>query len=501
MGAADAMRGRLNSPARRDMAPHVTTPKRPRKAATSTKKPRRTTTARPRTRKTKTAEPAADETLDVAATPPEPEPEAPLLAPEDEAPVEAPAEAVIITSNPEPSFVARVPPPEPPRVRPSVRRGIFFDVENTSRAADISRVLEHLDIDWVGHATEFMAVGNWRVIGHDTARLLARKGAALVHSAPSVGVRDWSDLRIAVAAGVWLAGARPGDVVEIVSDDQAFDAVGDVAASLGVMFRRTSYRALIGMRHDTMVEREAAPAGESRSRSRGGRGRSRRGGSGRSDRERERRPGPSHATPRPAPTPAVHEAAADEPQQTAPHDEIVGVVRDLLERSPGGVSLDALANALRERGFSRPPGSPRLITRLRRIKELDVGRQGTIRIVDPAAAAARPSRDTADVEAVQEDADDVVHPLELNQHGVAEPDPDPIEVEGELLADEASDLPDDDGDSDPDADDGGAEGAAEGAEGAAGEGGTRRRRRRGGRRRRGRRGGASALAAAPAEGV
>ena len=49
-----------------------------------------------------------------------------------------------------------------------------------------------------------------------------------MHSAPSTGVRDWSDLRIAVAAGIWLAAARPGDVIEIVSDDRAFDAVGDV---------------------------------------------------------------------------------------------------------------------------------------------------------------------------------------------------------------------------------------------------------------------------------
>src|SRR5437899_2646985 len=97
------------------------------------------------------------------------------------------------------------------------------------------------------HATELVAVGNWRVIGNDTARLLASRGAHLVHSAPSVGVRDWSDLRIAVAAGAWLAAARPGDLLEIVTDDQAFDAVGDVAASLGVRFRRLSYRALAGM--------------------------------------------------------------------------------------------------------------------------------------------------------------------------------------------------------------------------------------------------------------
>ena len=91
-----------------------------------------------------------------------------------------------------------------------------------------------------------MAVANWRVVGHEAARLLAARGAHLVHSAPSTGVRDWSDLRIAVAAGIWLAAARPGDVIEIVSDDRAFDAVGDVAASLGIEFRRLSYRRLQG---------------------------------------------------------------------------------------------------------------------------------------------------------------------------------------------------------------------------------------------------------------
>src|SRR5207249_3835687 len=80
----------------------------------------------------------------------------------------------------------------------------------------IARMIEHLSIDRQGRRTDFVAVGNWRVIGSDTGRLLARHGAHLVHSAPSTGVRDWSDLRIAVTAGVWLGGARPGDVLEIV---------------------------------------------------------------------------------------------------------------------------------------------------------------------------------------------------------------------------------------------------------------------------------------------
>ncbi len=123
-------------------------------------------------------------------------------------------------------------------------RAVFFDVENTSRPEDVAAVLDHLELIQLGPGVTFVAMGNWRVVGQETASLLARRGATLAHSAPVAGVKDWSDLRIAVAAGVWLAGARAGDVLEVVSDDQAFDAVGDVAASHGVVFRRLSYRAL-----------------------------------------------------------------------------------------------------------------------------------------------------------------------------------------------------------------------------------------------------------------
>src|SRR5262249_18288215 len=119
----------------------------------------------------------------------------------------------VVPVVPEPSSAARFAPPPPPRPRPEQRRGIFFDVENTSRAQDIEYVLRHLMIDRVGIDTDFTAVGNWRVIGHETARLLAQNGASLVHSAPSTGVRDWSDLRIAVAAGGWAARGPPGDTM------------------------------------------------------------------------------------------------------------------------------------------------------------------------------------------------------------------------------------------------------------------------------------------------
>jgi hypothetical protein len=312
------------------------------------------------------------------------------------APEPPPAETEpVATSVPEPAFAARVPPPEPDRPRPSVRRAIFFDVENSSRVDHVERVLGFLDVDRISRVTDLVAVGNWRVINHETARMLAQRGAHLVHSAPSAGVRDWSDLRIAVAAGVWLAGARPGDAVEIISDDQAFDAVGDVATSLGVDFRRLSYRALTGAPAEPPREE---PAREPRSRRR------RRGG------RRGRREAPAVPLAAVAEVPASPNGAEPEGEgHTAPHDELLAVARELLEGSQErAISIDALSNALKARGFRRPPGSPRLITRLRRIRELDVSRSGTIRLVGPVSgpgdAAAEPV--SAGVEPAQEPAPD-----------------------------------------------------------------------------------------------
>jgi hypothetical protein len=245
-------------------------------------------------------------------------------------------------------------------------------------------VLDHLAIERRDRRVELIAVGNWRVIGADSARLLARRGAHLVHSAPSTGVRDWSDLRIAVSAGVWLGGARAGDLIEIISDDRAFDAVGDVAAVLGVEYRRLSYRGLTGQAAIAEAEpAEATAPREGRGR-RGGRGRRR--GRGRSPYGRDSG-GPRAAHPAPARAPEPARApAAEAGAQTAPHDQLVDVVRELADHAPNhAVLIDTLARALKERGFSRPPGSPRLITRLRRIRELVVSRTGMITLADAAA--------------------------------------------------------------------------------------------------------------------
>ena len=179
------------------------------------------------------AEPSAETSLDTFEPPLEPAPSPPVE-------IEPPA-----TVTPERGFAARVPPPEPERPRPTVRRAIFFDVENSSRAEHVDRVLTHLGLRERDRGTRLLAIGNWAVVGQETARLLAGSGAELIHSAPAFGVKDWTDLRIAVAAGMWLGDARPGDVLEIITDDQAFDAVGDVAVGRGIRFHRLSYRGLV----------------------------------------------------------------------------------------------------------------------------------------------------------------------------------------------------------------------------------------------------------------
>ncbi|MGH7819508.1 MAG: hypothetical protein ACREQ9_07035, partial [Candidatus Binatia bacterium] len=114
-------------------------------------------------------------------------------------------------------------------------------MENTSGEGAILASLEQLGFDKVTPSTELLAVGNWRVIGAHVGRMLAQRGARLVHSAPATGVKDWSDLSIAVAAGTWLGRAAAGDTIEIISADRAFDAVGDAAAALGVTYRRIAY--------------------------------------------------------------------------------------------------------------------------------------------------------------------------------------------------------------------------------------------------------------------
>jgi len=253
------------------------------------------------------------------------------------------------------------------------RHAIFYDVENTSSADDVSDVMSKLTMDRAECDTHLVAVGNWRVIGQQTARLLARQGAELIHSAPSTGVRDWSDLRIAVDAGIWLGTARPGDILHIVSDDQAFDAVGDVAATLGVQFNR------IKTRERRASQRVADPSRTARSRQPAA--------APHTASQQEAAAVPHTASQREAaalPHTASQREAAALPH-TASHEELLTIVKRLTANSssPHGTTLDVLSNELKNAGFGRAPGSLRLITRLKRMKEIQVGPDGSIQLVTP----------------------------------------------------------------------------------------------------------------------
>ena len=266
--------------------------------------------------------------------------------------------------------------PAPPSLPAGPRRAVFIDVENTSSEADLLRIMETLEIDLTSGRTEVVAVGNWRVAGQQLGRTLAQRGAQLVHSAPAPRVPDWSDLWIAVSAGMWLGRSRPGDRIDIVSDDRAFDAIGDAAARLGVAFRRISYR--------THATADGAAAGAATSVV----GRARAGGR----RRRRRRGGGDKTGAAPAGAAAMHSAAAgalEEEPQSASQDHIRATIARLTAGDPERcVNLDALSVALKAEGFQRPAGSPRLVTRLRRLKDVEVLPSGRVRLVGAAAEIA-----------------------------------------------------------------------------------------------------------------
>jgi hypothetical protein len=276
-----------------------------------------------------------------------------------------------------------------------MRRAIFIDVENTSSEADLFDVLEALQINRAAQPVEVTAVGNWRTVGQKLGRRLAGLGAQLVHSAPASGVRDWSDLWIAVVAGCWLGRAEPGDMLDIVSNDRAFDAVGDAAAARGVIFRRLQHRRGAA---PAVAEDEERPARRSR---RGGRRRGRR-----------RNGQPAPVNPPAMPPRAASQATA--PPSRPPHmieAEPHGATREqmlsLIGRLSGDgsrwVNLDVLEKSLKAEGFSRPPGSPRLVTRLRMLKDVEVDAHGRVRLAPgtapvaelPAAVGAVAERESA----------------------------------------------------------------------------------------------------------
>jgi len=277
-------------------------------------------------------------------------------------------------------------------VRSGPRHAVFIDVENTSSEGDLSRVLEDLRID--RNTTDVTAVGNWRVVGQQLGRMLAQRGAHLLHSAPAPRVPDWSDLWIAVTAGMWLGRAAPGDSICILSDDRAFDAVGDAAARLGVSFRRITYRSS-GAAAVERASDEGHTGGRRRRRRR--RGEAAAPSHGRTHAAHA----PAHAPAARAASPSAASPSAEEERHAASLDQIRAAIARLTAADPSrGVNLDALTVALKAEGFQRPPGSPRLVTRLRRIKDVELLPNGRVRLTGDAAESAQDlMEDAAPIEA------------------------------------------------------------------------------------------------------
>ena len=217
-------------------------------------------------------------------------------------------------------------------------------------------------------------------------------------------MKDWSDLWIAVAAGCWLGAAQPGDVLEIVSNDRAFDAVGDAAAARGVVYHR-----LLHKRGSQAAASSAADEEEPPKR----RALARRPPTARSRHRRPRIPARAHhaaaAVERARTRSGAHRAAqAGAPRARIRHcttieahgatrDQIVSVIGRLSGSDPTRwINLDVLEKALKSEGFARPPGSPRLVTRLRMFKDVEVDSHGRARLV---VAPDEPAEPEAEAEA------------------------------------------------------------------------------------------------------
>src|SRR6185295_7230006 len=90
--------------------------------------------------------------------------------------------------------------------------------------------------------------------------------------------------------------------------------------------------------------------------------------------------------------PVVAAAHGDDERHAAPQEQLQGVIARLAALDPAHtVTLDALTVALKAAGFQRPPGSPRLVTRLRRMKDIEILPNGRVRLNPDAILAAPPA--------------------------------------------------------------------------------------------------------------
>ena len=117
----------------------------------------------------------------------------------------------------------------------------------------------------------------------------------------------------------------------------------------------------------------------------------------------------------------------DEDRHGASHQQIIATIARLTAKDPArGVNLDLLINALKSEGFSRPPGSPRLVTRLRKMKDVEVSQTGMVRLIGEAApgpavvaapGTAAPSAPAGEADAEAAPVEAAVSPEEPKKRG------------------------------------------------------------------------------------
>jgi hypothetical protein len=97
---------------------------------------------------------------------------------------------------------------------------------------------------------------------------------------------------------------------------------------------------------------------------------------------------PARVAPSRVAPPRVATAVSEEERHGASQEQLQQVIARLAAADPSRtVTLDALTVALKAAGFQRPPGSSRLVTRLRRMKDIEVLPNGKVRMSTGAEAA------------------------------------------------------------------------------------------------------------------
>jgi len=118
---------------------------------------------------------------------------------------------------------------------------VLLDIGESTGVAAIASALDDLGSQSLNSDGAVLAVSAGCTLDPEAALLLARRRVRSIPVRPEPGSGIRRGVALAVAAGLWLSSSKPGDLLEIVSDDLIFDTVGNVATGRGAVFRRVPY--------------------------------------------------------------------------------------------------------------------------------------------------------------------------------------------------------------------------------------------------------------------